>query len=236
MKSVLSFVVLLTFLISACAPAGLSADAQATSVSMAVQLTLLAQVTDDSATATQSPTEAPLTALPTDTPQPTFTSTSEPTEEPTDEPTDQPNPTPYVVPDWPLFRNGDEGPEVHAIQYLLRSHGYNLVADGKFGPATRQQVIAFQNTKNLSADGIVGPQTWAALIQGKQINQGKTGDAVRALQVLLHKKFEYNQVDIDGNFGPITNSAVEDFQDTYDLDVDGIVGPETWQALVAIEP
>jgi peptidoglycan hydrolase-like protein with peptidoglycan-binding domain len=128
------------------------------------------------------------------------------------------------------------GPEVYAIQHLLRSHGYNLTVDGNFGPQTRQQVIAFQNAKNLGADGIVGPQTWGALIQGRTIDQGDTGQAVRALQRLLRDKFGYNNVQVDADFGPITNNAVLDFQDEYDLTVDGIVGPETWQALVAIEP
>lgn len=226
MKTTLSFFFLTALLISACAPAGQLVDAQATSVAMAVQLTLLAQVTEVSTTPTEQPTATPQPVIPSATP----------TSEPTDEPTDEPSPTPFVVPDWPLFRSGDQGAEVHAIQYLLVSHGYNLTADGIFGQQTRQQVIAFQNSKNLGADGIVGPQTWAALIQGNMINQGKTGPEVRALQTLLRKKFDYNAVDIDGDFGPFTRDAVEDFQDQYDLAVDGIVGPDTWQALIAIEP
>jgi peptidoglycan hydrolase-like protein with peptidoglycan-binding domain len=171
-----------------------------------------------------APETATNTPLPTDTP------------EPTDEPTDEPSPTPYEVPDWPLFRNGDTGPEVTAIQHLLRSHSYNVSVDGIFGPQTRQQVIAFQNANGLGADGIVGPNTWGKLIQGNMIDQGSTGQAVRALQVLLRERFGYNNVNVDGDFGPLTRDAVEDFQDEYDLDVDGIVGPNTWQALVAIEP
>lgn len=35
--------------------------------------------------------------------------------------------------------------------------------DGLFGTNTRNAVIYFQNWKGLSADGIVGPDTWAAL-------------------------------------------------------------------------
>ena len=36
---------------------------------------------------------------------------------------------------------------------------------------------------------------------------------------------------VDGNFGPITAKAVDTFQRTNDLKVDGVVGPETWAAL-----
>jgi peptidoglycan hydrolase-like protein with peptidoglycan-binding domain len=228
-----SSIFLVSLLLAACGSAPVN-NAEGTLIALSVQLTVAAQNTSE-ITATQpleSPTPTLADATATNTPQPSDT----PEPDPTDEPTDEPSPTPYVVPDWPLFRNGDQGAEVFAIQYLLRSHGYNLTVDGIFGPQTRQQVVAFQSAKNLGADGIIGPKTWSALIQGKQIDQGDSGPAVRALQVLLSDKFDYDQIAVDGDFGPITRDAVEDFQDEYDLAVDGIVGPDTWQALVSIVP
>ncbi|MEK7528590.1 MAG: peptidoglycan-binding domain-containing protein [Patescibacteria group bacterium] len=36
---------------------------------------------------------------------------------------------------------------------------------------------------------------------------------------------------IDGYFGPKTQSAVIDFQKNNRLETDGIVGPQTWNAL-----
>jgi peptidoglycan hydrolase-like protein with peptidoglycan-binding domain len=39
----------------------------------------------------------------------------------------------------------------------------NLKVEGNFGPATKAAVQAFQKKKGLKVDGIVGPNTWAAL-------------------------------------------------------------------------
>jgi peptidoglycan hydrolase-like protein with peptidoglycan-binding domain len=50
------------------------------------------------------------------------------------------------------------------LQNLLRAKGYTyVIADGTFGPKTKQAVIEFQTKSKLKADGIVGTQTWAAL-------------------------------------------------------------------------
>ncbi len=62
------------------------------------------------------------------------------------------------------------------------------------------------------------------------IAEGATGPAVRWLQYLLVRRtLSDNQ--IDGTFGPVTKSAVEEFQRDAHLAVDGIVGPATWSAL-----
>jgi peptidoglycan hydrolase-like protein with peptidoglycan-binding domain len=206
------------------------AEAQATTVAMAVQLTTIAQETEDVA--------AQPTATPTEQLEATSTHTADPTATPEPTATDLPAPTatPYVVPDWPLFRNGDEGPEVYAIQWLLRAHGYNLSVDGQFGAQTRSRVIAFQGDQGLAADGIVGPNTWAALVDLPLVDENDSGPAVRAVQYLLSEKFGYNSVAVDGDFGPITAAAVRAFQMAHDLTIDGLVGPQTWQALFAIEP
>jgi len=62
------------------------------------------------------------------------------------------------------------------------------------------------------------------------ISQGATGPTVRWAQYLLVRRtLSDNQ--IDGIFGPVTKSAVEQFQSSSNLAVDGIVGPATWAAL-----
>jgi peptidoglycan hydrolase-like protein with peptidoglycan-binding domain len=72
------------------------------------------------------------------------------------EPTD---PEPVV----PTLRQGDRGEDVRRLQMLLRDHGYAIVADGAFGPLTTSIVRQFQSACGLTADGIVGPDTWEAL-------------------------------------------------------------------------
>lgn len=59
----------------------------------------------------------------------------------------------------PPLRYGDEGEDVKYLQECLE-----ITADGDFGPATKAAVIAFQQSKGLVADGIVGAKTWAALL------------------------------------------------------------------------
>jgi murein L,D-transpeptidase YcbB/YkuD len=62
------------------------------------------------------------------------------------------------------------------------------------------------------------------------ISQGATGPTVSWLQYLLVRRtLSDNQ--IDGIFGPVTKSAVEQFQTGAHIAVDGIVGPATWSAL-----
>ena len=58
----------------------------------------------------------------------------------------------------PTIRVGARGPHVIFLQQKLR-----VAADGVFGTGTRNAVIAFQRSKGLIADGVVGPRTWAAL-------------------------------------------------------------------------
>jgi peptidoglycan hydrolase-like protein with peptidoglycan-binding domain len=41
---------------------------------------------------------------------------------------------------------------------------------------------------------------------------------------------------VDGDFGPTTQTAVEQFQSVRGLTVDGIVGPATWAALLRYAP
>lgn len=64
----------------------------------------------------------------------------------------------------PTVQTGSISGDVKTVQQILTGQGYNVgPIDGNFGPQTQQAVIAFQKSKGLLPDGIVGPQTWAAL-------------------------------------------------------------------------
>lgn len=69
---------------------------------------------------------------------------------------------------FPQLSKGDKGDKVRVLQELLRGKGYDLGtygADGDFGGATRGAVVAFQVRNHLSADGIVGKNTWRKLLR-----------------------------------------------------------------------
>jgi peptidoglycan hydrolase-like protein with peptidoglycan-binding domain len=63
------------------------------------------------------------------------------------------------------------------------------------------------------------------------ISQGASGPTVRWLQYLLVRRTLSDNHQIDGHFGPVTKTAVEEFQTQEHLAVDGVVGPATWAAL-----
>jgi peptidoglycan hydrolase-like protein with peptidoglycan-binding domain len=137
--------------------------------------------------------------------------------------------TPAVAaPSWPVLKTGNYGWNVTTAQYLLRAQGHSISPDSDFGSGTKAAVVAFQQSKGFTADGIVGAQTWTGLVI--TVSQGKSGDAVRAAQIQLNK-FRSNLV-IDGNFGPATATAVRKFQTDNGLTVDGVIGPQTWAHLV----
>ena len=62
------------------------------------------------------------------------------------------------------------------------------------------------------------------------ISLGATGGAVRWLQRALRRTPNLGLV-VDGDFGPVTETAVKEFQQGAGLAVDGVVGPLTWAAL-----
>jgi len=129
---------------------------------------------------------------------------------------------------WPVEREGSRNENVRSIQHLLGAHGFPLVADKIFGPLTAAAVRGFQQQAGLAVDGIVGSQTWPALIV--QVRRGSTGPAVRAVQQQLNART--SSLAVDGDFGPQTELAVRGFQEASGLVADAIVGPLTWNALV----
>ena len=79
-----------------------------------------------------------------------------------------------------------------------------------------------------------GPATYP----GTPLRQGSSGEAVVELQTylsFLSGAFPaIPQISVTGVFGEDTKNAVRIFQSMMGLPVDGIVGPETWDAIASL--
>ncbi len=131
---------------------------------------------------------------------------------------------------------------------------------GLYSYDTESAVRRFQEIFNLSPDGIVGKATWyriqAIYAAVKRLNAlnaegitfdevtqqfpevlrpGSTGAGVRELQYYLRYLAQFTDeippLELDGIYGPTTESAVRAFQRLYGLAIDGIVGEDTWNAI-----
>jgi GH24 family phage-related lysozyme (muramidase) len=57
------------------------------------------------------------------------------------------------------------GKDVKAVQDALNQQDITVSTDGVFGPGTEAAVQSFQSANGLTADGVVGPATWAQLLK-----------------------------------------------------------------------
>ena len=154
------------------------------------------------------------------------------------------------------LRIGSSGNAVKQIQSYLNaiSEGLGLqnvipiiTADGIFGSATERQVKAFQSIFKLTTDGIVGPSTWHSIIDqfnllnvdtypGVALRVGSRGADVQKIQTYLNvistKYPGIPKLTEDGIFGNGTAAAVREFQRIFGLTIDGVVGLNTWNAIV----
>lgn len=65
----------------------------------------------------------------------------------------------------PTLRKGSKGSWVKIMQSHLMMAGYQIVADGDFGPATERALRSFQEERGLVVDGVCGNKTWAVLMR-----------------------------------------------------------------------
>ena len=66
----------------------------------------------------------------------------------------------------PILRLNNESGYVRTLQILLNKYNNaRLAEDGAFGPATLAAVKAYQKSRGLEVDGIVGAKTWAQLLK-----------------------------------------------------------------------
>jgi peptidoglycan hydrolase-like protein with peptidoglycan-binding domain len=115
------------------------------------------------------------------------------------------------------------GPAVAELQRVMTRLGYySGPIDGIYGQATTAGVEAMQKALGVTADGIYGPETHAAL-------GNKATYVVVELQTAL-AEYGYYQGPIDGAYGSETTAAVQQLQTDLGVTADGRFGPETASA------
>ncbi len=174
--------------------------------------------------------------------------------------TPTPTPVPTLSPEeseaeYTVLEKGSEGAAVKALQNALIQLGYlKGSADGKFGAATENAVLLFQQQNGYPTTGVMDANTQAFLYSGKPKNasgkkeevtqvspvtgasmkQHDTGDEVAELQTRL-KTLGYYDGEISGTFNLATKKAVIAFQKKNGLTADGIATAATQQKLWSIE-
>lgn len=132
-----------------------------------------------------------------------------------------------------------------------------VTANGVFDEATENQLLAFERFYGLNPDGIVDFRTWelirdiyndilaglpegyeagaAILYPGYNLTPGMSNDDVRELQTYLgvigRNYRDIPEIPVTGYFGNETENAVRIFQELFGLDVTGVVGAPTWDAI-----
>ena len=159
---------------------------------------------------------------------------------------------------------GDTGPQVKIIQYYLSVISYfdddlpMPSGSSVFDEKTEQAVRAFQAQQGLTVDGIVGRETWNALVKaydqiitsipsqygesadeiypGRFLAPGQSGKEVRILQEFLVRAAQnvpdIPSVEVTGTYDDATEKAVRAVQTLEGLPVNGVTGPLTWDAIV----
>ncbi len=157
-----------------------------------------------------------------------------------------------------VLKQGDIGISVNKMQAylnLFQSRGLiqtRNLEDGVYGTRTMQAVSEFQRLVGLPVDGIIGSNTWDAIVNKLRelgvitnfpvvsnrffLSSGDSGIGVFKMQEYLNEIAEGNAclrpIPVDGMFGPRTTTAVQMFQYLYDLTIDGVIGSKTWDAIV----
>lgn len=137
--------------------------------------------------------------------------------------------------------NLDQGAQGHAVKTIQKAVGTTV--DGDYGPATAKAVKKWQKSHDVPPTGVVDAATWAALpghvgrkacgqkvsgsgvtVSCASLSAGASGLAVVVLQHALG-------VSADGDFGSLTQAALEKVQTTAGLAVSGVTTSHTWKAL-----
>jgi peptidoglycan hydrolase-like protein with peptidoglycan-binding domain len=138
----------------------------------------------------------------------------------------------------PLLKKGSKGDAVVQLQEALKALGFDPgQIDGIFGAKTEAAVKGFQQEVHITVDGICGEVTWNFIDEADQstptIRVGAKGLPVRRLQKRCTLA-GFDMGGVDGRFGAKTEKGVKALQHAFHLQVDGIVGPQTWATVASL--
>ena len=115
------------------------------------------------------------------------------------------------------------GPAVADLQTVMTHLGfYSGPIDGVYSDETTAAVAEIQKALGVTADGVYGPETDAAL-------KGKARDVVVQIQTVL-TEYGYYTGPIDGDYGANTQAAVKKLQTDLGVTADGRFSAETADA------
>lgn len=121
-------------------------------------------------------------------------------------------------------KRGQKGDLVKALQYIVGAD-----PDGDFGPDTEKKVKAYQKANGLEADGKAGKLTFGKIVElAPYLRVGSSGPYVYAVEVLL------NTLTLDGVYKEDELKHVKTYQASRSIEVDGVVGPESYSALFGL--
>ena len=131
------------------------------------------------------------------------------------------NHTPSVV------RNNDVANLQDNLNHLLN---WDITVDGINGNETKTATRQLQEMVRIGIDGIAGPQTNSAInsiMVKPTLRHGSSGKAVEFIQYRLG-------IVNDGVYGDNTKNAVIEWQRNHALEVDGIIGDNTWRSFLGL--
>jgi hypothetical protein len=139
-----------------------------------------------------------------------------------------------------LLRIGSVGDDVRQLQVALNARGWKpaLDADRRFGPLTRTAVLSYQAQKGLEVDGIVGPQTLAALamstdyVEPAKVTPSGLEATLRGRALLQAFALHGARV-VERPLGSNTGGPAPGVDDEYSVDAITWMPGEPWCAMTA---
>lgn len=141
-----------------------------------------------------------------------------------------------------MLKPGDRGELVTGVTTTLHRLGFLSEVSDHFDTQVSEAIRAFQQARGLSVSGLIDSPTEKALEEARwklgdrslRIQQpNMRGDDVANLQSRL-VEMGFNPGRVDGIYGPVTESAVKEFQKSVGTKIDGVCGPGTVISLMRL--